>query len=111
MNTIPNRDVWFVNRSVKLKDLFKICSERIWKLVSQENGVIFHWCCCRYVDMPKMLYKVTPQGIRAKKDPHGGSVKGVNGFNATEDLIDQKYWYRDRTDGSKILGEYDIPDL
>lgn len=102
-NPTPNSTAWFVNQPVTLKTLFSSCADRIWRLVQQHGGVAFHWTCCRYVDMPKMTYRLTPGGAVLSATAGQGSVRGLQGFNASEDLVDDVYLYRDRTDNDRII--------
>jgi hypothetical protein len=102
---LPNASVWFVNQVVTLKTLFGHgpTMNRIRQWVTEYGGVDFHWTCCRYVDMPKMSYRLTPGGTVLSATAGQGSVKGKHGFNASEDLVDDVYLYRDRTDNDKVI--------
>lgn len=104
-NPLPNASVWFVNQVVTLKTLFGHgpTMNRIRQWVTEYGGVDFHWTCCRYVDMPKMSYRLTPGGTVLSATAGQGSVKGKHGFNASEDLVDDVYLYRDRTDNDKVI--------
>lgn len=77
-NPAPNAHVWFVRQNLSLSQLFDRYGDRIWRWTFADQGVAFHWTCCRYVDSPNLR------------------VRGRSGFNAGEDLIDDIYIFRDR---------------
>ena len=102
-NPAPQKNAWFVNEQVTLKTLFDSYAGRIQKYAFQDDGVMFHWTCCRYVDMPKMTYRLTPGGRVLAATPGRGRVRGREGFNATEDLLRDIFIYRDRTDNNRVI--------
>ena len=103
-NPLQNATLWFVQSATTLKDLFKSRAQRIWRMVAQHQGIAFHWTCCRYVDMPKMTYRLTPGGGVLAAIAGRGSVRGRSGFKASEDLVDDVYVFRDRTDHDRRIG-------
>ena len=56
---------------------------QIRNLVAQHGDIQFVWCCCRYVLMK-------------------GQIRGRAGFNATEDLLNNRYIFRDRVTNTII---------
>ncbi|AFL74229.1 putative adhesin [Thiocystis violascens] len=69
---------------VNLSQLFILLDDVVRTAIVQHGGIDFVWCCCRYVLMK-------------------GEIRGRDGFNATEDLIADRYIFRDRV-ANMILG-------
>ena len=84
-NNDPNTRILLLPAGARasLKQLFEALDGQIRAAVDQFGGIDFHWCCCRYVLMK-------------------GEIRGTAGFNATEDLLNDRYIFRDRVTNTII---------
>ena len=83
LNPDKNVIAFFAKNAITLDRLLKNSAGNIESWRMKYGGVDFVWNCCRYVNLP-------------------GKITGVHGFNASEDLLDDTYIFRDRTTNTII---------
>lgn len=71
-NPDPDTNCFFTKTPTTLEQFFKVYGDQIAKL----GGIDVVWTCCRFVD-------------------NKGEKTGVEGFNATEDLVNDVFIFRD----------------